>query len=522
MAYKGEIIELKFDGGVVDLRSVGRNESNRLAHAQSVSMEILPTIRHAGEPDQYNSSAISGSPTILAGCDWWPSAGVHRTVIVGNDGVIRKDTYDAGTFATTLHNYGGSLNSLHVPNFVEAGKEVAANNRKLFIFVRDQIVRVLSGDAATATAITTPPADWTGSNQPICGAVHEGRLWGAGNPNDPHRVYYSTTGNHEDFTGAGSGSLSIFPGEGEKIVAMRSFKGLLVVWKYPRGIYYVDTTDPTVANWKIKVLTRSIGGVSSTGHAIVDDDVIFIDAQADIHLLSSVQEFGDMTSRSLTKLTKTQNYVRGNVFAGIVNLGAAQCVYHAARREVHFALPSTSTAVNLFQVVIDFNAEIPRFSLGCNLPVSSSIWNIVDSDGVPRYMIGNNAGILFKADVYNTALSPDGTFASVFYLAPTDFYHIDPTYATKRKSARFIEIIAANYLDVDNVITFSTYWDADPAASPATHTKVLTIPANTPPRPYKFRTVGGGRYFQLTVSSTTGLNILAMYLYMGINDERKI
>ena len=58
-----------------------------------------------------------------------------------------------------------------------------------------------------------------------------------------------------------SGNVVVYPGEGEKIVAIQSFKGLLIVWKYPRGVYYIDTTAVDVGDWKTKRLGTSTGGV---------------------------------------------------------------------------------------------------------------------------------------------------------------------------------------------------------------------------------------------------------------------
>ena len=173
-------------------------------------------LRKEGGAAKYNAVAITGAPGVLGGSDWWPSAGTQRMIVLTDAGDLLKDS-GAGTFATTLA--AGLTNPDDVPIFIEGGNEVAANNRKLFIFTGNNQVQVLAGDAAVTAAISAPPPDWTLPNFPLTGCLHVGRLWGAGNPNDPHRVYASLNSNHEDFTTTPL-SFSIFPGEGEGIAAI--------------------------------------------------------------------------------------------------------------------------------------------------------------------------------------------------------------------------------------------------------------------------------------------------------------
>lgn len=192
-----------------------------------------------GGSTKFNASALGAPSPIIAGYDYWPDTGTQRTIALTSNGSAFKDT-GAGTFGVTLAS-GKSWTTTTVPVFVESGKEAAANNKKLFIFTGTDQVQVLSGDGATTSNIgANRPADWA-TLFPICGANHNARLWGAGNSSDPHRLYYSLATDHEDFTSAGAGTVAVFPGEGQKIVAIASFYGILLVWKFPRGLYLVDS-----------------------------------------------------------------------------------------------------------------------------------------------------------------------------------------------------------------------------------------------------------------------------------------
>jgi len=146
------------------------------------------TMQKEGGAAKYNSSAITGAPAILGGWDWNHNGATQRMVVVTDGGKILKDS-GAGTFGTTLAT-GLTVTDASgdpvAPVFAEGGKEAAANDRKLFIFTGRNQVQVLAADGAATSNLATPPADWTGANQPRFGLVHEGRMWGGGNVNEKY------------------------------------------------------------------------------------------------------------------------------------------------------------------------------------------------------------------------------------------------------------------------------------------------------------------------------------------------
>jgi len=451
-AYTGYIIPLPLgQGGLVGTKDQQQIAPDKLIIARNLSYEG-GALRKEGGAAKYNSTVITGAPSVLGGWDWWPSDGVQRAVVALSDGTLKKDA-GTGAFATTLKS-GLTMSSV-VPVFVEAGKEAAANNRKLFIFTGKNAVQTLSGDGATTIDITTPAADWSGSNQPSFGLNHEQRLWGGGNLNDPHRIYYSTTADHENMTGAGSGSISVYPGEGERLVGALSFKGLIVLWKFPRGIYIVDTTDPTISNWKVRRLSRSVGGVSPLGAAEVDNDVIFVDGALNFHLLSAVQEFGDAAASNLSKKLDIYSFIQDNF--NQAQAAFARSVYYAAKRELHFAVAGLGSTVNNTRFVLDFNQSegLLRFRYS-DRDTCESLWIRKDTNNVERLTSGDNAGFVWNMD--KTAKDKDGNgYSGAWQTAYVSGDWIDPILATVRKIGQFLEIVVAptgNWnLDVD------IFWD---------------------------------------------------------------
>jgi len=410
------------------------------------------TVQKEGGAAKYNSTAITDAPSILGGHDWWPTESTQRVVVLLSDGKLRKDT-DGGGFTVTLKS-GLSVGDV-IPNFVDGGKEAAAGNRKLFIFTQKNVVQVLSADGATTGDITTPPADWSGTNQPRCGVAHEGRIWGAGNANDPHRAYYSDTGDHEDFTGGVSGQISVYPGQGQYIAAMLSFRGGLLVFKYPRGIYLIDTSSTTVANWRVDLITDKIGSASPRAAVIIDNDIVVFDPSGSIHLVSAAQEFGDIATSDISTTARMDTWIRENLNVG--QLALTQGIYDGARKALHFAAPGAGSTVNTRRLVLEFSDTI-RFR-SADRDTAVSMWMRRDTTtGVLGPVYGDNAGFMWLMD--QDVRSKDGVGYNGEFQSPHyDLSHIEPSLGTVRKHGKALELVvepAGNWnLNVDIL------WDGD-------------------------------------------------------------
>jgi hypothetical protein len=431
MPYIGNVADIPVgDLGLTGNKGQTKISAGMLLIAQNVTYEG-DSLQKEGGALKYNSSVISGAPTVVGGRDWIPASGVQRMVVVLSDGTIKKDS-GSGTFPTTLRS-GLSLSGVS-PVFIEGGSEVATNNRKLFLFTGTNNVQVLSGDGVTMTDLATPPADWA-TNKPVSGCIEEGRLWGAVG----HRVYYSTTGNHEDFTGAGSGSIAVYPGEGERILGITAFKGLVVVMKNPKGLYLIDTSDPNVANWHVMPLTRSIGLAGSLAFCTIDNDILFMSPAGSIHQLSAVTEFGDMTSSDVTFPFKVDTIIRDQMNQG--QYPRAQGSYYQAKREASFLLASPGSTVLNRRLVVDYNkSDLIRFRIS-DRDINESVWLRKDNLGIERPVIGDNAGFIYLLD--QSDRSKDGAgYTGSFQTPHDDLGRLDPKLATMNKIADFLELVS--------------------------------------------------------------------------------
>lgn len=432
--YTGSIFPIPAGhGGLVGTKDQSQIAPDKLIVARNISYEGR-TLRKEGGAAKYNTTAITGAPTVLGGWDWWPSDGVQRMVVALSDGTLKKDS-GAGTFPTTLASALAVTDV--VPVFVEGGKEAAANNRKLFIFTGTNAVQVLSGDGATTAALATPPTDWAGANQPFFGGIHENRLFGGGNLNDPHRIYFSLATNHEDLNTTPL-TFPVFPGEGERLVAGLSFNKWLVLWKFPVGMYVIDTNDPVSANWKVRRLSRSVGGAGPTCATEIDKDVVFMDPTANFHLLSAVQEASDAAASNITRANDMYSFIKENF--SLVRTRFVRSVYYAAKREVHFAVAGAGSSVNNVRFVLDLNREdMGRFRYS-DRDVCEGLWLRKDVNLVQRLTVGDNTGFVWNLD--QTTRSKDGLgYSGAFQMPYIDFSHADPKLATVRKIGQFLECV---------------------------------------------------------------------------------
>ncbi len=434
MAFVGRITELPLGTrGFTGTRNPTGVDPGYLTEATNITYQY-GLISKEGGAAKYNPTPISGAPTLLGGWDWSTNAFAQRLVIACNDGKLYKDS-GALTFPTTLKS---GLSASMRPYFVNAGKETASLNRKLFIFTGTDVVQVLSDDGATTSDLATPPTDWASTNQPSFGFVHIGRLWGAGNANDPHRLYYSTVGSHIDFTGAGSGSLSIYPGEGEALVGGLVFGGLIIVWKRPYGIYAIDANDPTATNWTIHRVKSTVGGISPWAFVETEDDVIFVDSVGSIQSLRSTLTNADVDVQSLSNVTELDPYLREHVNFSLLN--QIQGVYYGYKREIHFIYADIASSVRNRRLVLDLNRQDTlrfRFS---DRDVNTSIWTYRDVNGTPRPMIGDNTGTAWTLDQTARNKNMSG-YTSRFTTVPTDLTWVDPAIGAKKKLGAFLELI---------------------------------------------------------------------------------
>lgn len=448
-------------------------------------------------------SSFGATLTGKAALDFFPTASVQRTIVYADDGAIYKDD-GAGTGWASLVT--GLTTAGVVPFLYEAGAESAGNNRKVIAVDRINSPRVLSGDGASMAAIASPAADWSGSNQPGCGTIHQNFNWMAGNANAPHTLYRSTQANHEDFL-TSAYTLRVFPGEGERIVGLLSYKGVLIVWKYPIGVYAIDTSDNTDTNWRpIKV--GSPGAAGPRNMVGLEDDLVWVATDATWHLLSATTATGSVRAEDIAA-RKLGSYHKEQINTS--RLQFADMGYYAHKLGVQLACSAAGATAKNRMLILDLNrrTEIGERWIFADRDRNEAFFLRKVSDVLIPAMI-DNVGQMWELDQANRNADGSGyTFEA--FLRDSDFGEIVPGWQGRYKNLRFIQVeydgrtsvtlTTEIYLDGDLSQTISLALTAGGATLPAT--LPFTLGTESMRLTDRRRLVGRGR--RIAVRFTNGI-----------------
>lgn len=452
MAYQGNTITLPIGiQGFTGSKNPTQMQPGHLPYVEGLDVEA-GVIQKEGGATKLNPDDNLNS-RIRAGINWSATSQDHYDVVILENGDVLRDG-GTGTFSTTLTDTL-TLSDTPIPVFVPAGGEDVGSNRKLFLFTPDNQVQVVSGTSTSMAAISSPAADWTGSGGfPTFGVLHEGRLFAGGNSTDPHRIYYSEFDDHEDFTGAEAGTLAVFPGEGQTLVGGISFNGLLILFKYPVGIYVIETSG-SPSDWRVKRLSGSVGAINHSSIVQIDNDVVYMDPGVNIHLLSATSEFGDVRSSNVSQIHDLGPFMRREV--NFAEIQSAVGVYYAAKRQAWFAIPRSGSTVPDLRLVVDGNnLDIgPRFFLSRRDTISA-LWMRRDVNNIPRPTSGDDEGYIWLMD--RDAREKDGEgYPLRLETADTDLAFVDPKLGFRSKNAGFLEAVIEPQGDWN--LTVTVIWD---------------------------------------------------------------
>lgn len=535
MSYRGIVVPLPVgQQGFTGTENPSQAGPGHFLYTDGVELQA-GVIRKEGGADKFNSSALGSGAVVVSGINWTPTATNRRDVVFLDSGAVLKDT-GAGTFGTTLVS---GLTSVREPPpwFLVAGGEAVAAPRKLMLFSATNQVKSVDADGAVMADITGPAADWTGAgNFPTFGVVHGFRVWAGGNKSDPHRIYYSTTTDHEDFAGAGSGTLAIYPGEGECLAGAISFRKALIVFKYPQGIYIVDTSDPSPANWSVTPLTRAVGTLNQ--HTIVfgENDILYLDVSGDTHALSTTQEFGDFTTSDIGDSESIHTFMQRYVNIG--KLRRAQGIWYGRRQQAWWAIPLLGSDDNNLRFItlvettqVQQQSQLIRRFFMSRRDICTAMWMKPDTNEVPIPVIGDNAGFVWLMDRASRSKNGAG-YPFIFETANTDFDFYDQQLATRSKNGQFLEISYEPRGDWD--LTVEVFWDdvltdtllfsmGSGGAALGSFILDTDVLASSVVKSARIKMDGSGRRLRL-VGSNSGIgqdiSIASFHVHMTVGDER--
>lgn len=438
MPYDGQIIPIPIGHGGLDYRENQQDiPIQNLIKATNVSVHDGLVENADGLVNQ--NTQISGSPAIVGGCEYWPDPATQRIVVATSDGELIKYTSDLGT-DTSLKT---GLGTNKLTTFCEGGQETTSADKHLFVFNGNDAVQVLDNDGVSTGDIAAPPADWTGSNQPVKGVIHNNRLYAIRG----HWLYGSDPTNHETMTGGNSVLFNVYPGQGSELTNLVSIWGRLYLFKKPYGIYYLDDTNTDSTYWKVLQLSGKLGcaGPRALDHG--KNEVVFLSPDGMLHMLSAVDKYSDAESSDITSILNLKRYVKNKINRG--RLDRAVVIYNEEEQLVEVCVPSTSSSVNnrIIRIYVEDLqnpiATIQEYAGG----YVESAWNVTDTTSTAaRVQYGSSDGYIADPDS-DTAQVRGSDVTSHFQTSHTDFSFANQRYAYMNKNFDFIEV---NYIATGN------------------------------------------------------------------------
>lgn len=440
MAYKGLSAPIPCGEGGLNLNeNVFQIPIQQLKACRNVVFDG-DTWRKVGGAETFDANAISGTPTLRAATDWHPDATTQRIVSAWSNGSVYKEV--TGDVDNVTLASGLTFSSW--VQFVEGGQESAGRNRKLFMFSKGNAPRVLAADGVSMSTLATPSADWSGANQPTMGTIHAYRLAVAGNENAPHAVYLSRITDHEDFV-TNSVIVEVYPGEGERIAALFSMNpNALFVFKYPRGIYYIDTSDLTLSVVPVIKVRDDVGMSGPLGVARRGDDAWFMSSVGTVHTLRSSLAAEKVQDTSVSALQNLESLARDSM--QLSRLDRCVAVYDELRQEISFgytAPDDSGGTVNGHRLVFDasrpdrFRPTVVDLGVDLASPVylSEALFMYRESSGQLRLYGGGTGGLIYKLNRANRSIASTNAYTGEFWTPDTDLSYVlgsDPAKYEKR------------------------------------------------------------------------------------------
>jgi len=399
--------------------------------------------RKAPGTNKLNASVIEASQTVTGIYDYWrlgtSTTPAQRRIVHVND----KIYHDGGS---------GSFSSLTSGLEVGAVPHYSTFNDLLIIGSTSSVDVPKSWDQSTFQNLAGGPPRFSFSIR------HQGKQWAAGNWLVPYRLYYSVTGNPEDWTSTGSGSIDIDPGDGGRIVAIASHKNDLWVFKgpYKMSIHRITGTTPSTF-----ARTTFIEGISAANQHCVfpfGDDLGFVSPRGTVHSLKATDAYGDYTQSYMNYpiLSWCRDYMNQSQYQ------YWQAATDFLRGITVLTFPLSGYTDNNRCLMLDWRfmsqgEPHPRWALW-DFGSFASLGYTVDTSNRPRIFAGGYDGYVYRLD--QSTRTHNAT--SINYTVKTPFLTYGSEYHTKAISDASVGYAARG----NSTVTFG--WTRDSNAEQTT------------------------------------------------------
>lgn len=421
--------------------TAGRHGMYGTRNSSLVPLGGLVTLRNATLEDKTwrtgpGAATFGSAPAasaVKAAIDYFADGATQRTLVALADGSLRKDDGAGGGWVVLK---SGLTVAGRVPMWSIAGAESSGRNRKAFYCDRINAPQVLAGDGLVTANISTPNADWAGANQPGWMNPHQGYNWAGGVGNNPHIVYRSLATDHEDYaTTPRRYAVGPLPKQ-QLAVGGMSYKGGQLVFCYPVGVYWIDTSGATDTNW-FATLVAYPGCAGPRAFTGFEDDVLWVDPLGGWHVISATNAQGSLRATDITH-RKLGRFPSENTAIDL--LAHADLIYDADRPKAMLAYGRNGSVQKDRRLDLDLTsqAEVGENWVTHDRDVNECLF-LRAVNGVETPTIGDAAGQLWTLERVNRNKANAG-YTFEWFMRDTDFSQVLPQWGGRKKNLVFLQI----------------------------------------------------------------------------------
>jgi hypothetical protein len=415
MSYRGKTADFPCGlGGLDGNQNVYQIPKEHLVKARNIRFDGF-CWRKAPGLAKFDTVAVANSANCYAGIDWRPSPSIQTQITSWDDGAVYKEA-------------GGDIDAVEIANsltitepvvFVEAGQIAAGQDRTLLMFSKGNTPLQLKNDNTAMEAFTNSSVDWSVS-KPGAAIMHDSRVFAFDVDSAPHSFYISSLNDHTDFNAGDSRVYSIAPGIGSRLVCAMSYQqNKMIVGKYPRGLWSVDTSDLIGFYLPIQLIRDDVGPAGPFAMCRVENDIMMISSNGRLYSLNTLSQSDNPDNADITQKLRLTQFIKDNVDAS--KLKFARLVYDEIRRELHYIFTSVTGDTNNMAIVFDLNEDgNPKCAIEDRGSYFQAVWKRIASTGFNELLCAGNGGFVRRMN--QESRSVDGTvpYGSELQYASTD------------------------------------------------------------------------------------------------------
>lgn len=400
----------------------GQNSIPYLVEAENCAFALDGSLRKIGGMTKFNATEVASGAEITGVYDFWE----YGSGLTGTQKIV-------GHVGTVLYNFtgGANISTGHTDNAIPD-----------YSTFDDSLIYTTSVAADTPRYYSAAGGDaaLTGAPNFSFSCIHKNRVFAAGVPTAGSTVYFSAAEDPTDWTGFGSGAITVNPDDGDIITAIVSYRGELWVFKGPhnRSIHRILGSAPASSDpFRVVPFVYGIGAAAQRLVFQMGNDLGFMDVDGSVYSLRDTDATAASYRMSSLSLP-INNWLRENVVVNRMRFGVA--AVDQQRGYVVFTLTINSGSANNYMLLMDYRFDPPRWS---SLPAFSnvtSVGTIVDTanDNLPRVMAGGDDGFLRRFDTNDRSI--DGT-TSYSYRWKTPAFNFGDPFVTKHFDAASLGLV---------------------------------------------------------------------------------